>query len=423
MTKTSERIRKKEEKKKSEANSEEKDANGLNSDDLKCTKCNVTITENKDLMRENKELKKENAVLLRELKETKLCLKFLEEERNNCDKNVVVLKNKCINHGIDVSFLDRMEEVDDSTHLVVPVISDNKEGQSINRADPWTRRIAATKSKHSSKPTAKATKPVEANDRHEKVSAVLNKKRKETERPIKKVLVVADSHGRGIQNMLQTYLEDKSVNVTSFIKPGAGLLEIVKGIHDKTANFTQEDVVVLLGGTNDIGGSVPVQYVITQALECFIPLSKKLKIIVNCIPPRLDKPELNRDIIQANKFIHQFINKVTNKNSKNISINFLENKLQSQHYNRSGLHLNHLGKQSLCTSFLRLLKVDSGTKEVSDTLEIRKGPNQAPTMMDRWLKGELPRKKSASTVVNTSNSAKKTVKQTFLEKWLGVKER
>lgn len=422
MTKTSERIRKKGEKKKNDEKTGDTNADGLqvsenstvidpqtDSAKLQCTECKVFIAEKKIIIRENHELKKENVVILRELKETKLCLKFMEEEQRNREKVFAALKNKCRNSGMDLSFIERIEEFSDPAQL--ELISGTAVGQAlvINRPDPL---IAADQVSEIAITPNSGIAP----DRRVSVKKTSQNENTDRRRFKKKILIVADSHGRDMQRILSKCLNDVTVNVTSFIKPGAGMKEIAKGITEKTAHFSQDDVVILMGGTNDIEGNTPFQLTIAQSLESFVPISKKTKVIINCIPQRWDKPELNTDIGQANKFMHNFINKIKNKNSKNISINFLEDKLRPHHYNRSGLHLNTEGKKTLCTTILRLLRIDSGSKEIVEISQ------PAPTLMDRWLKGELPLKKR-STVSNNiksstvSNVNKKTT-PTFLEKWL-----
>lgn len=420
--KTSERIRKKGEKKKNDEKKGDTNADGLqlsenstvigpqtDSAKLQCTECKVFIAEKKIIIRENHELKKENVVILRELKETKLCLKFMEEEQRNREKVFAALKNKCRNSGMDLSFVERIEEFSDPAQL--ELISGTAGGQTsvINRPDPL---IAADQVSEIAITPNSGIAP----DRRVSVKKTSQNENTDRRRFKKKILIVADSHGRDMQRILSKCLNDVTVNVTSFIKPGAGMKEIAKGITEKTAHFSQDDVVILMGGTNDIEGNTPFQLTIAQSLESFVPISKKTKVIINCIPQRWDKPELNRDIGQANKFMHNFINKIKNKNSKNISINFLEDKLRPHHYNRSGLHLNTEGKKTLCTTILRLLKIDSGSKEIVEISQ------PAPTLMDRWLKGELPLIKRSTVSNNIKSSTVRNVNKktppTFLEKWL-----
>jgi hypothetical protein len=140
----------------------------------------------------------------------------------------------------------------------------------------------------------------------------------------KNILIIDDSHGRDMHNILRSSLNDDNTLVSSFIKPGAGMKEVVKNVSEMTKNFTKDDVVILIGGTNDIECSIPYQQTISEALDIFIPLSKKMQLIINCIPQRFDKPEFNRDIQNANKCINNFANKTINKNSNNIRINYLQ---------------------------------------------------------------------------------------------------
>ena len=66
-----------------------------------------------------------------------------------------------------------------------------------------------------------------------------------------KIVILGDSHARGCASEVQHNL-DPTFEIQGTMKPGANL-EIVTSSTDTTANLTKKDIVVIWGGTRDIG--------------------------------------------------------------------------------------------------------------------------------------------------------------------------
>jgi hypothetical protein len=62
-----------------------------------------------------------------------------------------------------------------------------------------------------------------------------------------KVLIVGDSHARDSASQLQHYLGD-DYSVSSFVKPGAPIEDILTTVDQLKASVKQEDVLVVWGG-------------------------------------------------------------------------------------------------------------------------------------------------------------------------------
>jgi hypothetical protein len=66
-----------------------------------------------------------------------------------------------------------------------------------------------------------------------------------------KILVIGDSHVRGLSEKISNCL-DESLSVFGITKPNADIETITSPLHLKMGNLTKEDLIIFLGGTNDI---------------------------------------------------------------------------------------------------------------------------------------------------------------------------
>jgi hypothetical protein len=66
-----------------------------------------------------------------------------------------------------------------------------------------------------------------------------------------KILVIGDSHVRGLSEKISNCLEE-SFSVFGITKPNADIETITSPLHLKTGNLTKEDLIIFLCGTNDI---------------------------------------------------------------------------------------------------------------------------------------------------------------------------
>jgi hypothetical protein len=365
----------------------------------KCCQCDVWVTEKKGLVLENSELKKVNSTLLRELNEAKLLLKFMDQDKNDTEIASVTVNDSLASRLRSITSNSVNKPLHEYPRIdVIPTIVSGKVESTHNFPDKCPETLSTARLHQIRQKVPNERVPHHRRDQQHRG----DQHRGHT--PVqKRVLLLSDSHGRKLQKMMSSMISDESTKIVSIVKPGAGLEEIVKGIVHAN-NFGENDTVILMGGTNDINSnSTPYQRIITQALEKFIPLSKTTKIIINEIPIRADRPELNIEIGKANRLIHSVINNIKNKVNKNISIHAMSNKINVSHLNHSGIHLNQKGKTILCKSLINILTTITKCthKESQEQASVQEPEVELveinppkivkhQTFLDNWLKGGKP---------------------------------
>jgi hypothetical protein len=66
-----------------------------------------------------------------------------------------------------------------------------------------------------------------------------------------KILIIGDSHVRGLSEKISNCLDD-SFSVTGITKPNADIEAITSPLHPTTKNLTREDLIIFYGETKDI---------------------------------------------------------------------------------------------------------------------------------------------------------------------------
>lgn len=101
-----------------------------------------------------------------------------------------------------------------------------------------------------------------------------------------KILLFADSHGRGVQELLSERLPgdvDLKVNVV----PNGKLKHVMANISSKFKSMSRGDVVIIMGGTNDVEVQSSYRLTLHQAFQT-LPLEWKARIVFMTIPERFD---------------------------------------------------------------------------------------------------------------------------------------
>lgn len=206
---------------------------------------------------------------------------------------------------------------------------------------------------------------------------------------ISKVLLVSDSQGRGCNKMLQSKLGDSS-KVQSILKPNAPLKEVLKDIAVHTKDFGENDVVIVMGGTNNIEANTTYDVLrrdVDKALVQLLPLSNKTNVIINPIPMRYDTGTsgLNEIINQANQHLHSQVNSIHNINKKRIAINFEVERLTREQFTRQGLHLNQSGKNHICNRSAALIKMFRPNSCSTGMPTVARQKSIKQMCLDEWL--------------------------------------
>jgi len=128
-----------------------------------------------------------------------------------------------------------------------------------------------------------------------------------------KVLIVGDSHARLCATKIKSEI-NSSFSVQGIVKPGAGAGAIVNTPNSEIENLTKNDVIILMGGANDIAKNDSKTAM--RHIRNFINTNSHKNIVVVSVPHRCDlmqsscvKSEIksfNRKLLKHNK-AHQHV--------------------------------------------------------------------------------------------------------------------
>lgn len=188
-----------------------------------------------------------------------------------------------------------------------------------------------------------------------------NHRRPKLVRPLRRVLIIGDSHARGCSSILSEQL-GHDFSVSGIVKPNARLCDVVRDVGKLAADFDKNDHIVVFGGTNDLGQYHPHHYTIMKGLQKLSSVTPHTNVTMSSIPQRYDNPAMNSTISNMNAEIKQ----VTEQHN----INFIHGVIPRSLYTRHGLHLNYSGKEFICN-------------EIKDS--ILRNHSKKPTFLDRWV--------------------------------------
>jgi lysophospholipase L1-like esterase len=152
-----------------------------------------------------------------------------------------------------------------------------------------------------------------------------------------KIIIIGDSHARNSAAKLQHNL-DSTFTVSSFVKPGTGMGIIVDTVKEDIKELKNDDVVIVWGGSNDIGKNNCKDTL--KHLCNFIKNNQMVNIVVMTAPPRHDllpSSCVNSEVISFNKQLRKRMIPYNN-------VKILETNLERKYFTTHGLHLNSSGK-------------------------------------------------------------------------------
>jgi len=151
-----------------------------------------------------------------------------------------------------------------------------------------------------------------------------------------KILVIGDSHVRGLSEKISNCLDD-TFSVFGITKPNADLETITSPIHLKTGNLTKEDLIIFLGGTKDISRNEAKKGL--RSLRDFTQRTTNTNLILLGAPHRYDlSPQscVNTEVKLYNKRLQSLV-------SASNHARVLSTPTERRHHTRHGLHLNKKG--------------------------------------------------------------------------------
>lgn len=163
----------------------------------------------------------------------------------------------------------------------------------------------------------------------------------EVKKALKRLIILSDSHGKGLASKLCNKMENFSVS--SFVYPGATLTFLTNKINMVSKSMAKDDILLIIGGSNDISNNP--RFNIKPLIDSCLNHTYHNKVLLLEIPFRYDLQGCNNSIRRVNRFIKDLIICYENQNCSQISLNVLSRK----DYSRHGLHLNERGKNHLCS--------------------------------------------------------------------------
>lgn len=212
------------------------------------------------------------------------------------------------------------------------------------------------------------------------------KKKEKTQTPrtriSHKVRILGDSHLRGTASKIDQYLNTK-FEVGSWIKPGANTKEIVNTLISDLKCLGTQDVIVINGGSNDIGSKRNQARRVSVQMTQFIQKNNHSNIVIVNIPPRhdMDRHSVTNLEIQA---ANRQLNKIA-KDYNNVAT--IDTDLHRKYFTRHGMHLNKLGKEWLSKQIATQINrfVESKSKD-------------APTIPLKWKIEPIDKQNATNTL-------------------------
>lgn len=179
----------------------------------------------------------------------------------------------------------------------------------------------------------------------------------------KKVVIIADSHGRELYNHLRALLPS-SIDLQIFVNPGDPFNTVIHNITSKNLQFNEDDILIVMAGSNNLSESKTIAEIKNEF--DVTPLTALENPIIICeIFQRRDFKN-NRDICSP---INLHLRKELTKHS---NIKFLKSSdyIHKQHFTKRGLHLNETGKHVLSYELSRLIRDTQITRKQANQLQV-----------------------------------------------------
>jgi hypothetical protein len=126
----------------------------------------------------------------------------------------------------------------------------------------------------------------------------------------KKIVVIGDSHSRGLASELQNYLGYEYL-ISGTIIPGACLNNITQLAKNELTNLTRKDTIIVWGGSNDVYKNETQSGL--KSLYTFIKRRKNANILTLTIPHRHDLSLhscVNKEIQTYNRKLHKIMKNI-----------------------------------------------------------------------------------------------------------------
>lgn len=160
-----------------------------------------------------------------------------------------------------------------------------------------------------------------------------------------RILLLGDSQARGSVSILKSLLS--SYQIMSIFKPNAKIEAVLEDMSKLTSDFTKEDYVIILAGSNNAlkGSKVDMNFI-----KNWKPVLEKTNIILLSVPYWHGRQILNKFIFDINCHLYDMIKGFPL--AKFVDINKI---VSETDYTRHGLHLNGRGKRKIYSYVANLI--------------------------------------------------------------------
>jgi len=173
----------------------------------------------------------------------------------------------------------------------------------------------------------------------------------------KKIVVIGDSHSRGLASELKNYLGHE-YSISGTIIPGARLNNITQLAKNELTNLTRKDTIIIWGGSNDVYKNETQSGL--KSLYTFVNRRANTNILTLMIPHRHDlSPHscVNEEIQTYNRKLHKVM-----KNLDGVKV--VDYDLSREDFTRHGLHINAKGKTKVAKNITQILTQFSKQNDV-----------------------------------------------------------
>jgi len=216
----------------------------------------------------------------------------------------------------------------------------------------------------------------------------------------KKVIVIGDSHARGLAAELSASL-GKDFEVMGTIMPGSRLSHITGLAKRETSQLKCDEFVIICGGANDINTNESKMGL--RNIRKFALQNKHTNIITISPPHRHDLQDsscINDEIQVYNRRLHKIL-----KDMNHVTI--VDTNYTREDFTRHGLHMNSAGKEKLTGTLGQVITNPSETQTSSISLNWKEAspatPNNEATVKSSTACDEV----ECKTAIRASNRTKK----------------
>ena len=157
-----------------------------------------------------------------------------------------------------------------------------------------------------------------------------------------KIHIIGDSHFKDIAIKLKQYLGTQYL-VSSFIKPGANVKQIVETQEQEFECLNRNDFIVINDGSNNLAKNSSEDNSVLSCLEHFVQKYSNPNVLILNIPIRYD-PLTN---FQINQDIMNFNDKLQKSTRPCNHVHLVEMSTDRKYFTNHGFHLNKPGKERI----------------------------------------------------------------------------